>query len=117
MIDDNTRPITPTRPTQSPNFDWGKCDTPHGDLVKISDYAQYIETRLSESFEKDIPITPSVSRTLSKLNKANTVLALDAVKVGQEMKRLVEVQLERSARKQHTGIAATFGTIKAGGPI
>ena len=57
------------------------------------------------------PLTPSVSHVNEKLRKAHTTLAINGITAAQEMRRLKEKNLKRSARDQGTVILTNYGPI------
>jgi hypothetical protein len=80
-------------------------------MRQIRQYEQYVALRIECSVASGTPLTPSVSHVNEKLRKAHTTLAINGITAAQEMRRLKEKNLKRSARDQGTVILANYGPI------
>jgi hypothetical protein len=86
-------------------------NTPELKLRQIRQYEEYVALRIECSITSGTPLTPSVSHVNEKLQKAHTTLAVNGITATQEMRRLKEKNLRRSARDQGTTILANYGPI------
>ncbi|EGU83433.1 hypothetical protein FOXB_06055, partial [Fusarium oxysporum f. sp. conglutinans Fo5176] len=77
----------------------------------IRQYEQYVALRIECSVASGTPLTPSVSHVNEKMREANTTLAINGITAAQEMRRLKEKNLKRSARDQGIVILANYGPI------
>ncbi|KAI8401813.1 hypothetical protein FOFC_18682 [Fusarium oxysporum] len=92
-------------------INWNEVDTPELKMRQIRQYEQYVALRIECSVASGTPLTPSVSHVNEKLRKAHTTLAINSITAAQEMRRLKEKNLKRSARDQGTVILANYGPI------
>ncbi|KAF4420000.1 hypothetical protein F53441_14406 [Fusarium austroafricanum] len=97
--------------TPPPRVNWIEMNTPPLKLRKIRQYEEYVALRIECSVASGTPVTPSVSHINEKLRKAHLSLALNGITATQEMRRLKEKNLRRSARDQGTTIIANYGPI------
>ncbi|RYC79160.1 hypothetical protein BFJ63_vAg17960, partial [Fusarium oxysporum f. sp. narcissi] len=92
-------------------INWNEVNTPELKMRQIRQYEQYVALRIECSVASGTPLTPSVSHVNEKLRKAHTTLAINGFTAAQEMRRLKEKNLKRSARDQGTVILANYGPI------
>jgi hypothetical protein len=97
--------------TPPPCVNWIEMNTPELKLRQIRQYEEYVALRIECSITSGTPLTPSVSHVNEKLQKAHTTLAVNGITATQEMRRLKEKNLRRSARDQGTTILANYGPI------
>ncbi|EGU73157.1 hypothetical protein FOXB_16332 [Fusarium oxysporum f. sp. conglutinans Fo5176] len=97
--------------TPPPRVNWIEMNTPELKLRQIRQYEEYVALRIECSITSGTPLTPSVSHVNEKLRKAHTTLAVNGITATQEMRRLKEKNLRRSARDQGTTILANYGPI------
>jgi hypothetical protein len=97
--------------TPPPRVNWIEINTPELKLRQIRQYEEYVALRIECSITSGTPLTPSVSHVNEKLRKAHTTLAVNGITATQEMRRLKEKNLRRSARDQGTTILANYGPI------
>jgi hypothetical protein len=92
-------------------INWNEVNTPELKMRQIRQYEQYVALRIECSVASGTPLTPSVSHVNEKLRKAHTTLAINGITAAQEMRRLKEKNLKRSARDQGTVILTNYGPI------
>ncbi|KAG7000270.1 hypothetical protein FocnCong_v012429 [Fusarium oxysporum f. sp. conglutinans] len=97
--------------TPPPRVNWIEMNTPELKLRQIRQYEEYVALRIECSITSGTPLTPSVSHVNEKLRKAHTTLAVTGITATQEMRRLKEKNLRRSAWDQGTTILANYGPI------
>ncbi|KAF4447314.1 hypothetical protein F53441_9138 [Fusarium austroafricanum] len=97
--------------TPPPRLNWIEMNTPQLKMRQIRQYEEYVALRIECSIASGTPLTPSVSHVNEKVRKAHTTLAVNGITATQEMRRLKEKNLKRSARDQGTTILANYGPI------
>lgn len=80
-------------------------------MRQIRQCGEYVALRIKYLITSGTPLTPSVSHVNEKLQKAYTTLAVNGITATQEMRRLKEKNLRRSAQDQGTTILANYRLI------
>ncbi|KAG5924683.1 hypothetical protein E4U61_007358 [Claviceps capensis] len=90
---------------------WRNASTPFSNPYIIQNYNNSVETRIESSVLSQVPLTPSVLRTFSKVRKAGHSLALNDITATREMRLIKEKALARTSRHVQTAVIGKLGPL------